>query len=284
MIEIPLPEAPSLVMEMIKSINHLLNYETGPWIAGGVLRRILMRDFADEFDVDVFFASKEQRDKYRELIAGSASRVTLSTDVMTQEKFVRMQYIQGNHFSNYTDLLNDFDFTVCQLVSDGRTIRTSERTLRDIEQKRLSLNTNSSIRQATRLLRYFSYGFEPDETLLEAMQNANNTRYYKPEDQCGELGKQVEGIDLPLTQDIILSRVTGLHFNHYQNRKLVFIAGVPFPVQLGFLYLACPTFRTPIKTKLSAFWEKQGVDMEFFTKQVDTISVEQFLRQYRAIL
>ncbi len=162
-----------------------LNMETGPWLAGGMVRRIYSGHSTDgTADWDIWFANQQQyfsaKDrilKLREslIIADTANAITVGLHPNGRPGLpVKVQLIQKKFFANAHEVIADFDFSICQLLTDGYTILTGDTTTDDLASKTIRLcdpNFNVSVKGFfNRVLKYTAYGFSPSSELILQMQ------------------------------------------------------------------------------------------------------------------
>lgn len=131
--------------------------EDGPWIAGGSVRRVLSSS-KESHDYDFFFRNEEQLKKTVSQIKG---------ELVKENKFNtlyncgdKVQLIIHNFFDSPEELIESFDFTICQFAFDGKNLYHGVFSLWDLGRKRLAINkityATSTVR---RLLKYCSQGF-----------------------------------------------------------------------------------------------------------------------------
>lgn len=299
MIEIPLPSSSHIAHEVIERLVPYLSYENGPWVAGGALRRLVMGDIKGEFDVDIFFRDKAQHDQLKVALEGEKfhthpflRRWELKTSQMEENQGktyykskakdclfgfndrIQVQYIDNFFFKSADELLNDFDFTVVQLVSDGRTIRYSPITKEHIDKRILSLNPNSQIRQMNRLCRYMSYGFKPDRTMLADMEHNPRITYYRKNETFDKIDTNGLEHSDELQREIDLSRVTNVHISKIKGQDIAFLSGIPFPVALAYIYLVSNEMREAIVSRMKPFWGNEvPKDLEGIENKVTAMSL-----------
>lgn len=93
----------------------------------------------------------------------------------------KIQLIRRRYYNSPQEIINNFDFTVCQVATDGKTFIFGDNTKDDIENKRLRY-TPSSVREniVARIIKYTVYGFKPSQELLEyVFNNKNNIDWNK---------------------------------------------------------------------------------------------------------
>ncbi len=176
-----------------------LRLDGGPWIIGGAaLEFVQTRDFENSRDIDYFFRSYSQYARYVEQfkkVKGakyeggwqSVYRDKNCEITIGKHKF----NLIGFGFAATPKIISDsFDFTVCQVWTDGRIYECSEKTKYDIEHKVLSFTETQQRAQImrsvektdpifdiadrtslrgleTRIKKYRDKGFNPDEAMVE---------------------------------------------------------------------------------------------------------------------
>jgi hypothetical protein len=118
------------------------------WIAGGFIRR-WYNTIKQDSDIDLFFSSKETFEKITEDLRKIALEPPLSSefnlmfkvkvcDVVGEEPWIiQVQCIFHKYYTNVSELMDSFDFTICQFVYDGFNIYASENAVIDSQRKRL---------------------------------------------------------------------------------------------------------------------------------------------------
>lgn len=272
MIKIDIPDSDYLLSRIIRKFAPYLDYENGPWIAGGALRRMIDGDVKGFYDVDIFCKNEHQlleisRVK-RQIIEDFKSEylipMNMSSAILRMMRngkvhsHVTIQVVKDFMFQSPQELIDDFDFTVCQFVSDGRSIWCPEQSLEDLSYRRLILNPKSKVRNQSRVLKYCSRGFLPDFELAEKVQTDIGP-YYQNE---GKKFFSMTGCNrLPdLTEEIALSKILGCTIVNYDGEEMVFLCGIPFPLHLGYVWLSKDATRDDIQELLADFWEKHNVD------------------------
>jgi hypothetical protein len=102
------------------------------------------------------------------MVYNSDNAITLHILVNNQTK--RVQLIRKSWFQDAKDVINKFDFTVCQLVTDGRNIVLGEHTAEHIKNKQLCL-TDKAVNKdiIKRLIKYVTYGYLPDPKMVQSI-------------------------------------------------------------------------------------------------------------------
>jgi len=152
------------------------NMETGPWIAGGAVLSWYNNEPIGAGDLDVWFNSNIQREAVIDRLKRDGfNKVGNTSKAMSFSKYKSgydhaklVQLIQLNFFNSPEEVLNDFDFTVSQLVTDGATLKMGEHTARDIKARVLRMhNIKFNRNYIDRVIKYQTYGYTP---LPETMQ------------------------------------------------------------------------------------------------------------------
>lgn len=150
----------------------------GTWLAGGAIRRTIIKQTLDS-DLDYFFDSRQSLDAFKvriEKLAESKEVKILSfkenehnisweieilgwSDKQVSNK-IKIQAIFISFYKDEKELLELFDFTICQFCYDGETLYCGDYSLWDLSRKRLVINTlTHPVATLRRLLKYGSQGF-----------------------------------------------------------------------------------------------------------------------------
>lgn len=177
---------PSSALKDVQSILDLLgefNFETGPWIAGGAVRRLAFDQDLGSGDIDIFAASHQQispiqskLDRIGELTYHSSYARTYLVPV--EDRQYKVQLIIWRSFATIRNLFKTFDFTVCDFVSDGQKYRTHDQALSDILNRKLRFNDSQINLQrsvASRAVKYISMGYEPVPGFLKTIMDSKDS-------------------------------------------------------------------------------------------------------------
>lgn len=232
LIKVPMRDNPHL--DRISRIKGL-DINTGPWIGGGVLRRILVGDFVGNYDIDVFHNGecKELLESVK-LLNYSDSPTKLGIAVLLNmvnlNDNVNIQLTKRD-FTKPEELLEDFDFTVCQFISDGKDIYGPERAFHDLTHKRLRIGGHERS-SPNRILRYMSYGYCPDTRILEVMaRDPKEASYYESKAVATNL--DISDGDLRDLQ--ILGEIMGYYIDF--EKEILMVGKWPMPLNIGLVYL-----------------------------------------------
>lgn len=151
-------------MDAILDILPPLSLKFGPWLAGGAVRRVLQGNAIDDGDMDFFFTHKGEWEKcmvvldHYELVHKSdAARTYLVNGI-------KVQIIKRMFYPSLEKLFGDFDFTACQVATDGKEIAYADNSLADIQNMHLRLATVGRVTKQTiigRMIKYVNHGFMP---------------------------------------------------------------------------------------------------------------------------
>ena len=137
------------------------------WLAGGALRRTISGVKA-ESDFDFFFKSEDHKDSFCEaIIENYGFKQTKKTQHHSQFEHTGEQgvntVVQAIHFiypQTVEELLEAFDYTICQFAFDGSTLYTTPEALWDLARKRLVINkVTYPVSTLRRMIKYSSQGY-----------------------------------------------------------------------------------------------------------------------------
>jgi hypothetical protein len=137
---------------------------SGPFIAGGAIRRTLSNQMLDS-DVDYFFRDAEQRAAFDAAVTKSGKRVHENAHVTTYnvahaKQQVTVQGISIAYYPTIEAVLDSFDFTITQFGYDGTDLVCGEFALWDLARKRLALHKlTHGVSTVRRLIKYTRQGF-----------------------------------------------------------------------------------------------------------------------------
>lgn len=159
------PFSETTLAGILKSLPQLS--KDGPWIAGGALRRTLLGK-EPESDFDFFFRDAEQLaaftsaleaaglSKVRETAHHVHYRGTIGDSGIHRD----IQCIRFAFYQNAEAVIDSFDYTICQLAFDGKTLTLGEFTLWDLGRRRLAIHKITyPVATMRRMLKYTSQGF-----------------------------------------------------------------------------------------------------------------------------
>lgn len=150
---------------------------SGPWIAGGFLRRLFCALPLDS-DIDIFCFDENQRVETIGALNAAFSGIetaegeynsSMLIPFSEDHKSIKVQVIKI--FSLTADAVIDgFDFTICQWAFDGENLIVGPYTIYDTLRKRLAIHKITfPISTARRILKYANQGYTVCAGTLEDM-------------------------------------------------------------------------------------------------------------------
>ncbi|WP_316176185.1 hypothetical protein [Bradyrhizobium sp. SZCCHNRI1073] len=139
----------------------------GPWIAGGALRRTLLGK-EPESDFDFFFRDAGQLADFTAALESSglvkvretAHHVHYRGKLGDSGIDRDIQCIRFAFYQNSEAVIDSFDYTICQLAFDGKTLTLGEFTLWDLGRRRLAIHKITyPVATMRRMLKYTAQGF-----------------------------------------------------------------------------------------------------------------------------
>lgn len=151
-----------------------LDIEKGPWLAGGAVRKSYLGQSIENSDLDLWFANLEQFETAKKQVIALGAVEAYSTDNAVSYKFYEgtqtyiIQLIRRKFYNSAAEIIAGFDFSVCQLATDGHHLVVGQDTIRDIKTKTLRL-TQPSLPEyiVPRIIKYMVYGYRPCPEILE---------------------------------------------------------------------------------------------------------------------
>lgn len=154
-----------------------LNMEKGPWLAGGAVRKLYLGQSIGESDWDIWFRSAQQFDIAHKYIASLGANIAYSSDNATTFKYYyegethQIQLIRRRFFETPNDVINQFDFSICQLLTDGDKLLLGKTTVQDLETRTIRLGSDRmQPHVVTRMVKYIVYGYYPTRELAELIE------------------------------------------------------------------------------------------------------------------
>lgn len=164
-----------------------LDLASGGWVAGGAALRLLGGlPWQPGSDLDLFCRDVEQavaleaaaRRTFQCPDDPFAARQAGNPRVMVPEERLvadgspgyhrAVQIVRSQFYADVAELLADFDFTICRVATDGRTLVYDPQARADLEAGLLRPVTERRVRRTPeRVVKYLRYGFAPTPGLLE---------------------------------------------------------------------------------------------------------------------
>jgi len=155
-----------------------LSMDGGPWLAGGAVRKVLLGQTIGQSDWDIWFKSAEQFSRAETLMHQLGASVAHSSENAISFKceydgtFHNVQLIRRRYFERPEQVIGQFDFTICQLLTDGNTILMGDDTALDLDSKTIRLGSSPMQNYViSRLIKYMVYGYYPSQELIEHIES-----------------------------------------------------------------------------------------------------------------
>jgi hypothetical protein len=170
------------------------------WIAGGFLRAMIAGEDDTNGDIDFFFHSEEGFDammdliKYPSSVPGGQKAFNYYTipeyenikklRIVDCESLVgfrpNVQLIRLYWFETPENVIDSFDFTICQFITDGKTLWFNPQAFDDVKTKtiREHRKSNDSITRLNRILKYTNKGYKAPSELFSEIE-AEATTFLK---------------------------------------------------------------------------------------------------------
>jgi hypothetical protein len=169
------------------------------WVAGGALRDYFLSKPLKS-DCDIFFPSLSEFNKAKDYLTSRGAKV-----IWESENGMKVTY-KGNTFDlikifmpNPMATINRFDFTVSMLATDGKDIYLGDRTLKDLQDRKLVINTIvNPLSTLKRVLKHYRKGFTMSaEETKKLYGSLNNLPYDDSDDLLNANGSSGEGLNKP---------------------------------------------------------------------------------------
>lgn len=127
------------------------------WIAGGAIRQ-WFNDGELMTDIDVFGKNQESLDNFISEKLWAAKKISEQNHLSSFSLNGQLiQVIKYNYYDSIHNLLDSFDFTVCQFAWDGKTVYSTEAAIVSVLRKRLRVHQITKELAADSLRRAFKY-------------------------------------------------------------------------------------------------------------------------------
>jgi hypothetical protein len=177
-------QAKAFASRLYEACGIVFSAENGPWLAGGAVRRSVL-GLSDEGDFDLFFKNEEQLNAVIDAldIANTDSKMTTISKTEDVDTILwetsgdiphtyKIQLIYKRTYGSLTDLLDSFDFTVCQFAYAGDKIYAGQYSLWDLGRKRLAVHRITfPVSSVRRMIKYGNQGFYVCNGAITAILN-----------------------------------------------------------------------------------------------------------------
>lgn len=173
--------------ELLMVLEHLpLTTKEGPWVSGSAVRKMLIGQPIDT-DIDLFFSSQAQFDIWdgymKEVTKGTVQPMSTPNQktyhYTIDDKSYKIQLITKRWYSDRKDLLDSFDFTICQFLYDSEGFAVGQHSLNHLKAKELVIHkVTYPISTFRRFIKYVNEGFMlPNDTILEFLDDYKECDY-----------------------------------------------------------------------------------------------------------
>lgn len=176
---------------LVKFINPSMVH--GPWIAGGACLDWFNGSNATG-DIDIFCKDEDQAKEVNKKLQGlsfcskkhtgipGTSNYTISVYDKDKNKTIikEVQIIEFKFFETAKSVIQNFDYSIVQIVTDGIQTLFGLNTKSDIKQKIIRPSNTESIKPVSsirRLTKYIAYGYIPTASLLDEIKNNPETKW-----------------------------------------------------------------------------------------------------------
>lgn len=127
------------------------------WIAGGAIRQ-WFNDGELMTDIDVFGKNQESLDNFISEKLWAAEKISEQNHLSSFSLNGQLiQVIKYDYYDSVHNLLDSFDFTVCQFAWDGKTVYSTEAAIVSVLRKHLRVHQITKELAADSLRRAFKY-------------------------------------------------------------------------------------------------------------------------------
>ena len=178
-----IPRGPGLLeLQTILDLFPPVSLMKGPYVAGGAVRRLIKGESIRGGDIDFFFHDYRQFNQFVKCM-DNFERLHESQHAKTYLAFgMQVQLICRKYYPSLFELFNDFDFSVCQVATDGKSILARRGSVPDIMNNRLRFADYGTVEKSSvtgRLLKYLGHGFLPEpgmfKTIMETGLNQSSS-------------------------------------------------------------------------------------------------------------
>lgn len=171
-----MPEGPGVdQLNDLLGILPPLSLKWGPWVAGGAVRRIIRGEKLDDGDIDFFFSDPSEFIKFDRALS-DYEEVHSSGKAKTYiVNGLKVQIIKRTFYKDAGMMFGDFDFSACQLATDGHKIAYAEHSIEDVQNDRLRIAKVGRVTKLTivgRMIKYINHGLVPEPGLFRMIVEA----------------------------------------------------------------------------------------------------------------
>jgi len=168
--------------KIIRKAEDLGIFKDPVWIAGGALRRTALGQSLKESDVDFFFYDEACLNRFDNIISTGFGVEKIESDFnntyLNHKIHKKVQAIKLNFYDSPEDVIDSFDYTICQIITDGIDVWMGDNTMWDLANRKLRPhNISMPLASTRRLLKYTRQGFYACtgclKTVLQSAQGIN---------------------------------------------------------------------------------------------------------------
>lgn len=153
------------------------------WLAGGALRT-LIRPTDEIADYDLFFKSPTDATIVMDWLKSDGWKLVFECpkkELYTyKRRGVKTQCITKHYYPTVYELLDSFDFTVCQAAIDSKNLYFSRNWLSSIRKQKLMINkVTYPVATINRMMKYRAKGYRVDEHMLIDLVNEISNRQFE---------------------------------------------------------------------------------------------------------
>jgi hypothetical protein len=176
------------------------------WIAGGALRDYFLSKPLKS-DCDIFFPNLSEFNKAKDYFMSKGAKI-----IWESENGMKITY-KGKTFdlikifnSSPIATISRFDFTISMLATDGKDVFMGDKTLKDLQDRKLVINTIvNPLSTLKRVLKHYKKGFTMSaEETKKLYGSLNNLPYDESDDLLSANGSSGEGFtpNYSVTKDL----------------------------------------------------------------------------------
>lgn len=166
-----LPEGEGVAqIQSLLAILPEVSFKEGPWISGGAPRRLLQGRTLEEGDIDFFFKTKEQWAEFTKALEPYELIIETKRAKTFNVNGLKVQMINRKYYENLESVFKDFDFSVCQVATDGVRVAHTRQAKLDVDAQLIRFAPQGSVAKHTlvqRVSKYVGHGFMPEPGLFE---------------------------------------------------------------------------------------------------------------------